>query len=174
MSEQTPEPPEPSEEELRNLLRLSGQSEPEPDLPAGQAGEDDFLSTLESLREHETVEDFLKRLDPADSKTGLALFQWLVDTERLRIIGTLSSGIGYIYQYVEPLGSTKAGHVPGATKRTMDSAVEKVKAAGVTKQIGMCATCMNVVYRAEDGTIVTNDDKKDPHCRKGGVHKIVY
>lgn len=125
-----------------------------------------------------TIDDVINALDPADSEVALKLYGWLVDTNRLRVIGTLAGGMGYIHQYVEPQGATKEGYVAGGTSggRMVDEALAKAKASGSPSRMGLCKDCISAVVMIDGGTIVTNDNERSAKCagNRGGPHQIVY
>jgi hypothetical protein len=120
----------------------------------------------------QTVEEFLQGLDPKDSEAHLALLQHLFNTGRLQVVGTLNGG-GYMMHYAEPKGTSKAGYMPGGTQggRMVDQAVEQAKASGAKpRKTGLCDKCWSAVEQKDDGTVVSDDDAKNPVCSAGGDH----
>lgn len=119
-----------------------------------------------------SFEDVLKQIDPRDSDAALAMFNWLSDNGRFGLVGQLNGG-GYLLHYSEPKGTTKAGYTPGATKggRMVDQAVAQAKEAGAKpRQTGLCDKCWSAVEKLDDGSIVSDDDQKNPVCSAGGDH----
>lgn len=119
-----------------------------------------------------TIDDVLQQIDPRDSETALAMFQWLIDNGRLQNIGTINGG-GYLFHYAEPKGTSKAGYTPGKTQggRMVDAAVAKAKESGATKRLqSMCPKCFSVVTKDAAGTVVLDGDNPDPTCPAGGSH----
>lgn len=122
--------------------------------------------------QQQTVEQFLQGVDPRDSETALALLQYLFDTGRMNVVGTLNGG-GYMMHYSEPKGTSKAGYVPGGTQggRMVDQAVEQAKASGAKpRKTGLCDKCWSAVEQQDDGIVVSDDDAKNPICSAGGDH----
>jgi len=118
-----------------------------------------------------SFDDVLSAIDPRDSETALAMFQWLADNGRFSIIGNLNGG-GYMLHYSEPKGTTKEGYTPGKTQggRMVDQAVADAKAKGAKpKKQGMCGKCWSVVEQNDDGAVVNPTDGS-VDCPKGGPH----
>lgn len=116
-----------------------------------------------------TFEELLLQVDPRDSDTALMMFEWLTATGRLQNIGTINGG-GYLFHYQEPKGSSKQGYTPGATKggRMVDAAVEKARESGAKPRItGLCGKCMSAVEQLDDGSVVLDDETKNPVCAVG-------
>lgn len=118
------------------------------------------------------VEAFLASVDPRDSETHLALMQFLIDNQRMQVIGTLAGG-GYMFHYAEPKGTTKEGYIPGATKggRMVDQALEQAKASGAKpRKTGICDKCWSAVEQHDDGSVTTEDGSTA--CSSGGTHNF--
>lgn len=108
------------------------------------------------------VDDFLNTVDERDSEAALQMLDWLLETGRLRRVGVLDGGQGYLFVYEEPRGTTKAGYRPGATQgdRIVDAAIEQQRALGAKPvKRGMCPHCFSVVALLDDDKIVLDDDE---------------
>lgn len=155
--------------------RQSTDSQGEVDIAAALASLQQQVTNLSqgaAPQQQLTIEDVLSQIDPRDSETALAMFQWLIDNGRLSQIGTLSGG-GYLLHYSEPKGTSKAGYTPGATQggRMVDAAVQKAKDSGATKrQQSMCPKCFSVVTKDANDVVVLDGDNPDPTCPGGGSH----
>ena len=119
-----------------------------------------------------SFDDVIKKLDPRDSDSALAMFEWLSANGRFQLVGTLNGG-GYLLHYSEPKGSSKQGYTPGATQggRMVDEAVDKARAAGgKARETGMCDKCWSAVEKQADGIVVSDDEHKNAVCPNGGDH----
>lgn len=125
----------------------------------------------------QSFEEALADVDPADSVAALAMLDFLLKTGRLQRIGVLDGGNGYLFGYVEPKGSTKAGYRPGGTQgdRIVDEALDKQRNEGAvrpTKQ-GMCPKCMSVVIEVPSQPGVIVDEGGGNACPAGTTHELV-
>lgn len=108
-------------------------------------------------------QDVLDSLDPRDSEASMAMYAWLTKYGRLHRVGTLDGGLGHLFQYVEPKGTTKEGYVAGGTKgdQIVDQALSQAQAANggaEPAQQGLCKHCLSVIKQAAGGGKPFSDD----------------
>lgn len=122
-----------------------------------------------------SLESVLRSIDPRDSDAALALWGWLQQNGRIHKMGTID-GVGYIYAYQEPKGSSREGYTAGGTTgdRIVEEALSSAKAEGVKKQTGICSACFSVIVQAEGESVPSLqevDEGVDPTvCTSGDSH----
>lgn len=156
---------------------FADQADPPQDAALEQRVEDAVTKALQGLMAGgigpASFQEALADVDPADSEAALAMLDFLLKTGRLNRVGVLDGGNGYLFAYVEPKGSTKAGYRPGGTQgdRIVDEALEKQRnsdAPRPTRQ-GMCPGCMSAV--AEISGAIVNEAGSST-CTNGGPHGL--